>query len=224
MNIIKEQGRGYVMDYFDGDGFNENSGDFCNTLFILNKERFIWSYSGLNSEAFKDVCDAMEQLVNDLEYAENNKGYTYRQAMEENGLTFTPALRYRLLKWYRDERSSDIESAAEYLSIKTGKEWSTMEIHGYCQGDWCTVLYCNERYTNPEIEGQIWLGCCKEFSIQQDGDDTEIFGYYVADCQARTDEDYKKLVCDMEGLDPDNTRLLMIAGEHIQTVYEYREV
>lgn len=48
------------------------------------------------------------------------------------------------------------------------------------------------------------------------------YGYIVADCEARDDEDYKKLVCEWACIDKAETRLEMIDGYHTYIKYDYR--
>lgn len=66
------------------------------------------------------------------------------------------------------------------------------------------------------------MGCGKEFcviDVDEGGNETdECYGYIIADCQARQDEDYKKLVCEWDGINEEETRLEMIDGSTTQTI------
>lgn len=44
----------------------------------------------------------------------------------------------------------------------------------------------------------------------------------MADCEAWTDEQYKKIVCEWAGIEPGETELQMIDGYSVRTVYNYR--
>jgi len=48
------------------------------------------------------------------------------------------------------------------------------------------------------------------------------YGYIVADCQARRDEDYKKIVCEWAGIAEDETQLEMIDSYTTYTHANYR--
>jgi hypothetical protein len=119
------------------------------------------------------------------------------------------------------------ESVAEYLTLKTGKEWDVDSAYGYCQDDYVKVIYCKEHYTSGgQHYGEVWLGAAKEFytiDLDENGEEGDTcFGYIIADCQARTDEDYKKLVCEWACIPEEETRLEMIESSHTYTKYEYR--
>lgn len=119
------------------------------------------------------------------------------------------------------------EKTAEYLTLKTGKEWATDSARGYCQGDYVKVVYCKEHYTGGvENYGEIWLGAGKEFNVvdlDEDGEEAHACGgYIIADSQAWKDEDYKRLVCEWAEIDEAETRLEMIDGQRTYTKYTYR--
>jgi len=219
--------------YFDGDCFSENSGDYNNTLFIIASD-FGRKY-GLNIEEYKNIEKQAEELLDCFDYATGNgktydgKKYTFKQAMTENGLKYNPAFCHNLKEWHKtDPDTRKTETIAQFLTIKTGKKWSIRSVYGYCQGDYAEVIFCEENYKFPSIHGEIWLGCCKEFSltyVDENGEQDEtntVYGYYVADCQTRTEEDYKTVLCEMEGTKPEETEVNIISNEYTKKVYEYK--
>ena len=159
--------------------------------------------------------------------------------MQENGLVYSATKAHKLKVMFDDCRyPDDIETLAEYLTIKTGKTWKTTSVTGYCQGDYVEILYCEEIYPDPTMYGELFLGCGKEFSFaelttDENGqeivkDDFEVFGYYVADCQWKDETQLKQVLCDYEGIKPDETKLLLIDYNTMHTYtkysYEYTEV
>ena len=116
---------------------------------------------------------------------------------------------------------------ARYLTIATGKEWAVGSAYGYCQGDYVRMVYCKEHYEKDvESYGEVWLGAAKEFCVIEIDDDGEeadsCYGFIVADCQAKTDADYKRIVCEWDGIKEEEARLEMIESSRTYTKYTYR--
>ena len=233
--------------YFEDDGLTEAGGDYCYNLFIVGGR----NHNGFNTEAYEtvktDIEDLLEMyldIVNKSNYAQyssigamlldygliNNtystkkiKAYTefFANCCEK------PVSPYR--NYYDNFSAHETESVAEYLTLKTGKKWDTDSAYGYCQGDYVEMVYCKEHYTNGvKHYGEIWLGAGKEFSItflDENGEEEDTtYGYIVADSQAWKDEEYKKLVCEWEGIDEAETELQMIDGQSTTVSYSYRTV
>ena len=217
--------------YFDGDCFNENAGDFCNTLFILNCEYN--RYSGLNSEVYTDIENEAERLIDEFSYVDDGctdydgNRITYKQVMIEFGFKYNSTDCHKLREWSKRNNTS-YDGIAEYLSIKTGKRWNTTSASGYCQRDYVNIVYCESVYTEKDViaHGEIYLGAGKEFSViylDDDGNEQDIIsGYFVADSQAWKDNEYKEIICNWEGLKTEETALEMIDGYKIVTQYSYR--
>ena len=90
-------------------------------------------------------------------------------------------------------------------------------------------MYCPEHYKEGVKQyGEIWLGAGKEFyTIERDENGNEVDtcgGYIIADCQAQTDEDYKRLVCEWAGIPYDETRLEMIDIYKTVNQYSYKAI
>ena len=69
-----------------------------------------------------------------------------------------------------------------------------------------------EDYQAPETEDEEATYTEKE----------SCYGFFVADCEAWKDEDYKRIVCEWEGIDPEETQLEMIESSRTTTIYTYR--
>lgn len=216
--------------FFDDDGLTEKSGEWNNTLFIVSRD--YGRYSGFNIDEYKRIMEQAESVLDGFQDVQDGltdydgKKYTYKSIMQENGIKYSPTKCSKLKKWAESAEYDDVESIAEYLRIITGEYWKVTSAHGYCQGDYCEVLYSGERYTNARKYGEVWLGAAKEFCvIELDGNGEEIdscYGYIVADCEAWKDEQYKSIVSEWAGINPDDAELQMIDGYSVQTVYKYR--
>lgn len=111
---------------------------------------------------------------------------------------------------------TDIYSIADYLTHTTGKRWAVRSFYGYCQGDYCEVLYCPDMYPNGVEEiGKMWLGCGTEFCI--DG----VYGYFVPDTiRWAEDERLVNLLAEYAGCDPAELEVRLYVGSH--RVNDYR--
>lgn len=222
--------------YFDNDGLTEAGGDYCYNLFIVGNR----NCGGFNTEAYEAVTSDIENLLEmylDIVNKSNYAQYSSIGAMLLDCDLISNIHNTKKIKAYAhflkncDENFAEYETAtvAEYLTLKTGKEWDTDSATGYCQGDYVELVYCKEHYTEGvKHYGEIWLGAGKEFTItflNGDGEEEDtVGGYIVADCQAWKDEDCKKLVCEWEGIPEDETELQMVDGYTVSTIYSYRTI
>lgn len=217
--------------YFDNDGLSEIGGDFCNTLFIIRTD---WGrVTGFNAEIYKTVQARVREVLDGFNDVRDGltdydgRRYTFKRVMQENAIDYSPRRCHELKEWAEQAGEDEPESIAEFLTITTGKKWTTGSAHGYCQGDYCEMVYCSEHYRDGvQHYGEIWLGCGKEFGVMELGENGEeinaVYGYIIADCQARTEEDYKRLVCEWAGIDEQNAALEMIDDCYTVTRYKYR--
>lgn len=222
--------------YFDGDTFTSRAGDFCYTLFIVVNEGY-GRLSGLNIDEYKEVKQRAGRILDGFNYVDNGgrnydgKKATYKECMEDENIRFNPTTCARLRKWSENADEDKPEDIAAFLTIITGRKWDVSSARGYCQGDYCELVYCTDIYTEQDIDiaGDIYLGCAKEFCVVDYNDDgTEYddatYGYIVADCQVRTDEDYRRIICEYAGIEPEDTTLELINGYSTHTTYSYRAI
>lgn len=217
--------------YFDDDGLTEKGGEYCYNLFIVNRGRG-W-VSGFNIDEYKRLCKQAEELLDGFSDVDDGCTFwdgekmTYKQVMKDADLAYNSTLCHKLRQWAQTADYDDPETIAAFLTVTTGKRWACDGVSGYCQGDYVDVIYCPEHYRDGARKyGEVWLGCAKEFTvIDLDGDGEEadcVGGYIVADCEARDDEDYKRIVCDWAEIDAEDTTLEMIDGQQTYTKYSYR--
>lgn len=217
-----------LSDYFDDDGLTERGGDFCYTLFIIGDGRHVGSF---NEEAYvkiqkqaEDILDGFENVIGRCSLYAYWTYASYKEVMETFGIPYNSRRCHALKEWAKDADTSEPESIAEFLTIITGKKWDVTGVCGYCQGDYVEIVYCPEHYkSGVRHYGEVWLGCAKEFcviDVDEDGEEGDsVYGFIVADCEARDDDDYKRIVCDWNGLNPDETALEMFDGYSRTAVY-----
>lgn len=222
-NIIREVGDPDFRFYFDGDMFSAAAGDYGYTLFIVTE---YGSY--LNKNEYKTVsaeCNDVLTAVEDIEYR-----YSYykniKEVMIDYKLPYNPKNAHILKELSTGNSFDDPEVISVYLSIKTGKKWQTYDSRGCCQGDYATIIYCPDFYTEDYIEeiSDIFWGLGKEFAVKYDGEDDFVYGYYIADCKYRSYEDIKTYFCKMDGLDENDTVLEVITGSHTVVNYDYETI
>lgn len=234
--------------FFDDDGLTEKGGDYCYNLFIVAQSRHA---SGYNEKAYRELQREIENMLemhSDIVEKSNYAQYPSIGAMLlDYGLIKNIHSTKKIKKYIEffnecnkkpgrpysnydnNFTAHNEEMTAEYLTLKTGKRWTTDSAAGYCQGDYVKMVYCPDHYpAGVKSYGEIWLGAAKEFytiELDENGEEGDTCsGFIVADCQARTDEDYKRLVCEWAGIDPSETRLEMIDGQTTYTRYSYRAI
>ena len=230
--IIQELEPDYVdfSFYFDDDGLKEASGDYCNTLFIVPTRHS----SGLNSEEYHRIQKELDSLLEEVYDIEGPYGDAYSSVgalLLDNGLikSIKDTRRIKAFKDFfakDDTWDMDPEAIAEYLTLKTGKEWEVASARGYSQGDYVEGVFCTEAYKDG-IQNylEVWLGRAKEFVIiTLDDNGNEIDqcgGYFVAESEAWKPEDIKKLICGWEGIKEEEADLMLIGGADYTTTYHY---
>ena len=218
---------------FDGDTFKETSGDYCNTLFIITSDGY-GRYSGFNYDEYKKQLDEMNCLIDEfIQVSEQSgcyEGATYKEIMQSYNVPFNPTKCHKLKLLAEEKAGSDISKLCDYLTIKTGKQWEITSVNGYCQGDYAEILYCpkNNSKEIAKREGELWLGCGKEFSLSTYYEDEEepetVYGYFIANCEYITDKELKNKLCEYEGIEPENCTLKLITNTYTRTITEYEEI
>lgn len=232
--------------YFDDDGLREAGGDYCYNLFIVAQSR---NCGGFNEKEYTSLQNEIESLLEMYTDIVNKSSYAQYSSVGAmlfdlglvNNIHNTRRIK-EIVEWLKDcnekpnspwrnyETQAEAfpeETTAKYLTFKTGKEWTTESATGYCQGDYVEMVYCPEHYTSGvKNYGEIWLGVGKEFytiELDENGEKTDTcYGYIIADCQARTDEDYKRIVCEWADIPEDEAQLEMIDDQRTFTNYTYR--
>ena len=216
--------------WFDDDMY-QGYGDYCNNIFIIGER----DYCNYNEDEWEKVCDTIDELADKLDDIENGGYYSewyksFKYVMKEENISYSPKKCNDLKEVLHNYDMWKIECVANYLTIITKKKWEVISVHGYMQGDYCKIVYCTKNYSDEDIAeiGDICLGYYKSFRvIELDENGKEVdscCGFLVANSRAWKDEDYKKIVCEQAGIDPNEATFEIICGQHTQTIYEYRTV
>lgn len=216
---IREEFNPDFSNYFDCDLYSKAAGDYCFTVFGVTGDYGRFS-SDLNADDFKAITGELDNIMNDID----DVGYYYnsvKEVMADYGITYSPKKAHMLKELANI--SDSVKQLCVYLTVKTGRPWTTRAARGYSQGDYADMIYCSDFYTEHDIDivADLYMGCAKEFSITDSDNDT-VYGYFVADCQAHTNNDYKTIVCNMADLDPDNVIMELIDDVKTITVPSYR--
>ena len=162
-------------------------------------------YSLVNNDSFQDLLKEIDNVMYELEE------YEPRDVMPDYDIPYSLD-GAAVLKGLEAEKYEEVR-IAKYLTVKTGEPWEIRTVRGYCQSDWAIVIYNADQYSEKEadIYGDYCFGCFKEFEII-DPDGQEVYGYYVTDSELEKydDQEYKRIVCSMEGIDPEDATLEMI--------------
>ena len=215
--------------YFDDDGLTSAGGDFNYNLFIIAQSR---NSSEFNEKLYSEIQSQAENIIDGFQDIKDGyKQYydNYKEVMNYNNIVYNSRKCHLLKEWAQYADIREPETIADFLTITTGAKWTTDSVSGYCQGDYVEMVYCLDCYKEGvKNYGEVWLGAAKEFytiELDNNGEETDTCGgYIVADCQARQDKDYKKIVCEWAGIPEDETRLEMIDGQQRYTKYSYRIV
>lgn len=224
--------------YFDCDCFTEKSGDYCNTLFIIQRD--YGRVSGINSAEYERIENELCDLITDFDWVKDKgrdydgRPITYKKVMLDHGIKYSPAMCHKLKLFHESiPEFWKPEAIAEYLTIKTGKKWELTSSRGYCQGDYVEIIFCSDVYSEKEAEtaGDIYLGAASEYCLiplDENGEEIETetcYGFIVSDWQ--TDhENIKKTLCELTDTNPDEVIVQIISDTTSRVVYEheYEEV
>lgn len=195
--------------YFDNDGFSSRAGDQCYSVFVMEGNRT----RGYNADEYKRIQGGAELILDEYNGGENTITQAVNYALygkDAEKLAKNTHRLHLLKEWAKDADIDNVESMAEYLSILTGKNWATRAFCGYCQGDYCELLYCTDVYNEESITefGNFWLGCGSEFVIDDTG------GYFVIDTvRWHEGEELVEKLADMYGCNPEDMEVYLYDGE-----------
>ena len=198
--------------YFDDEGF---TGDY--SIVIDNCNRWSEKY---NKEFLNDFVNTWKEysytnsMIMSLEYALTGDNFKNRKNLKTKDIN-------DLKKLYEDsDGGEDLETAAEFYSIVTGKEWKVKSFRGYTQGEYCEVLYRLDQYGEDSIDeiGNIWLGCADEFIID------DVSGYYVIhDISWQGGDALREKLADISGYDKNSLEIYMFDHYSRTAVYKLEE-
>lgn len=229
--IIREVPAEYAdLSFYFDDSYIKGDCGYCQMLFIVAWDR--GRVYGINADEYKRVMEEAEELVYDYDDIKSDEAED-AETFEEYCKRFNiPGDINELAEFAEHGDYTEPENIARYLTITTGKPWNTTEACGYCQGDYCDIVYCEEYYTEHRAMcyGEVFCGAAKEFctiELDEFGDEIDsCYGYIVADDEIKdwsnSDEEYKQLVCEWACINADEAVIEMVDGCHTSTTYSYR--
>ena len=201
--------------YFDDDGLKSAGGENCAVYIVPGDRR---RNSGFNMDEYREIEQTADSLIQAFEEVSPKNEYypTYEVAMLSHNIEYTNRKCHLLKKWAEYANPYDTSYIAEFLTITTGEEWAVKSFTGYCQGDYCEVVYCIKHYTPEHVNeiGKFWLGCGTEFCID------DCYGYYVPDTiRWQEGETLRKYLAACYGCKPEELEIYLYDGEHVVTDY-----
>ena len=136
--------------FFDDDGIKSVGGE--NYAVYISDTR---NTMGFNADEYNDIVKQADDIVDAFDNV--GKYYkSYKEAMEDYGVKYTPKRCTDLQAWVRQADTSNADDIARFLTITTGKRYNTRSFCGYYQGDYCEVIYCEEVHSSEYIEKPIY--------------------------------------------------------------------
>jgi len=209
--------------YFDDDGMKSEGGECC--AVYINDGR-VYSSGGFNMDEFRHFYDELSDIIEAVgdmelgfdEYESVNKIFeSYAVEIPTDKYSALEELVYTCIEYNFNITNEEV---ADYLTIKTGKKWSVEGFTGYSQGDYCEVVYCEDRYSSESINeiGHMWLGCGSEFrriDCDENGNptDEDCYGYFAPDYIVWTkDHRLVKYLADQIGCEPNELEVQLFDG------------
>lgn len=120
--------------------------------------------------------------------------------------------------YYDDQFAYDYEPMDELKKI-TGKEWESVTIRGYMQGEWQTLYYVKGTLTQDDKDHieNYYFGKISEYELEDKNGN-------ISSCYIPHDVEWngKKAICEYLGLRSDETKILVDNG--YTKVYDYKEM
>lgn len=210
---------------FDDDSIRGNcdcEDDKYTILYIVGRECVF------NETEYYEIVNTMESVqeyFSEITGKYNYRSYdNYKQIMEDYDISYSPKKCHQLKMLFEvmenSRYRSEAENVAEYLTITTGKSWNVKSYHGYCQGDYCEVVYCTEYHSEESADfyGKMWLGCGTEFCI----DDCE--GYYLTDDDRRNEDNLRNKLAEISGYKAEDLIIYLYDGYYVTTHNKYKTI
>lgn len=196
----------------------------------------------LNADLYKEINQAIEEIEEAFEDIRTGEGWyssfysSYKDAVSDilnKYCTYSPRLVADLKKLFKHDYT-----VAEFLTVITRKRWTEQGFRGYCQGDYCTLIYCEEVHKDDYINilGEAAVGCVSEFSVSENRIETEgraidniieeartesYFGIYCCDDDLWGGHG-RELIAEQIGAKPDEVEILTIEGSRTVVHYDYK--
>lgn len=195
--------------YFDDEAF---TGDY--SIVIDGCDRWSVKYNAGFLEDFINAWSEYGQtdsMIIALDYALTGDNFKNMKNLKTKDIN-------DLKKLYEEsDGGEDLDTAAAFYSIVTGKKWEVESFRGYTQGDYCEILYRPDQYGEEAITeiGNMWLGCAIEFIID------DVAGYYAIDTIVWKGGDaLREKLAELSGYDKDSLEIYMFDHWRYEAVYK----
>lgn len=192
----------------DGQSYTSAGGANCQ-IYLVN-ENFYKTECYFNGDDYKRLQKNVEDLLNAFCDVEDGKykDYTYKLAMEDNGILYNPRKCHNLKTWVKKSYKTEMQRITDYLSIVTGKKWDNKSFTGASQSDYCNAIYCTDVYTHDSVYDmvQLFYGCYIEFVID------DCSGYIIPDNIAWDNEKLIHELARLAGVQPGEIDVYMYDG------------
>lgn len=251
---IAIQQTNYEWDFLtDDDGIKTAGGTNCE-VFVIGDRGTCY----LNKSEYESICGDIDALVEEFDNLTDLKdrgysradinAYSYYQSYkdivndvlrDDRYLKYSPTLIKRLKTFAENYDCYSLEQVAEFLTITTSKEWIYTTYRGYCQGDYCEMVYCADVHSKEYMDliGYGTVGCVTEFSISEnpieiaDRDIDDIiedaqadccYGYYLTDDDVWNEDIMKSKLAEMAGCTIDEIAVIIIENTYTTTHHDYK--
>lgn len=244
----------YEWDHLtEDDGIKTAGGTNCEVFVIGDRGTCFF-----NEDEYKRICDTIDSLVgefDDLTHAKDNRWtktdiecylyyHSYKDIVndvlcDERYRKYSPLLVKKLKAFAENYDYNSVEQVAEFLTITTGMKWKCETYRGYCQGDWCELIYCAEKQSKEYMDliGNGAVGCVTEFCISENPIDIEdkdideiieeakedcCYGFYLTDDDVWDEEKCKAELAELAECEIDEIAVITIKDSYTVTKHNYK--
>lgn len=244
----------YEWDFLtDDDGIRSAGGINCEVFVIGDRGDCYF-----NKTDYEIIHNEMEALMEEFDNLTDLKdrgysradinAYSYYQSYKEivNDILkdkryrkYSPLLVKKLKEFAENYDYRELDQVAEFLTITTGMEWRCETYRGYCQGDYCYLIYCAEKQSKEYMDliGNGAVGCVTEFSISEnpieiaDRDIEDIiedaqadccYGFYLTDDDVWNEDIMKSKLAEMADCAIDEIAVITIENTYTTTHHDYK--
>ena len=251
---IQQSPEWFDFDIFaDDDGIRSAGGINCDVFVIGDRGSCYF-----NKTDYEIICNEMEALMEEFEnltdmidngysrtdIEENSYYHSYKQIVndilkDKRYRKYSPLLVKKLKEFAENYDYRELDQVAEFLTITTGMEWRCETYRGYCQGDYCYLIYCAEKQSKEYMDliGNGAVGCVTEFSISEnpieiaDRDIEDIiedaqadccYGFYLTDDDVWNEDIMKSKLAEMADCAIDEIAVITIENTYTTTHHDYK--
>ena len=251
---IQQSPEWFDFDIFaDDDGIRSAGGMNCEVFVIgdrgtcyFNKTDYEIICNEIDAlvEEFNNLTDMIDNGYSRADIEENSYYHSYKEIVsdilkDKRYRKYSPTLVKKLKNFAENYDYRELDQVAEFLTITTGMKWNCTCYRGYCQGDYCYLIYCAEKQSKEYMNliGNGAVGCVTEFSISEnpidiDGKDVDeiieearedcCYGFYLIDDDVWNEEKCKARLAELAECKPDEIAVVTIENSYTVTKHNYK--